>query len=163
MLKLCEKTVDIMNRVLMTIGGVALLCLMLVAAGNVLLRVIGYPVHGAVEIEGFLGAILIAFALSESQKKGDHIMVEIFNKKFPPALLLAIESFKLIVCIGFFAIVAWQVYLWGARVKESGELSETLKIAYYPIVFCVAIGFVALVIQLVLQAVLTVARKETHR
>jgi hypothetical protein len=37
--------------------------------------------------------------------------------------------------------VAWQVSLWGMRIAASGEVSETLKVIYYPFVFCVAAGF----------------------
>jgi hypothetical protein len=31
--------------------------------------------------------------------------------------------------------------LWGLKLRETGELSETLKIIYYPFVFGVALGF----------------------
>ncbi len=38
-------------------------------------------------------------------------------------------------------VVAWQIFVWGMKMRESGEVSETLKIIYHPFVFGVAVGF----------------------
>ena len=54
--------------------------------------------------------------------------------------IMACAAFSAISSL-FFGIVAWQVSLWGMRIAASGEVSETLKVIYYPFVFCVAVGF----------------------
>jgi molybdopterin biosynthesis enzyme len=43
----------------------------------------------------------------------------------------------------FFVLVAWQVWVWGMKIRLSGEVSETLKVIYHPFVFMVAAGFAA--------------------
>ena len=44
----------------------------------------------------------------------------------------------------FFGVVSWQIYTWGMKIWESGELSETLKIIYHPFIFAVSLGFASL-------------------
>jgi hypothetical protein len=52
------------------------------------------------------------------------------------------------------------IFRWGIQIAASGEVSETLKIAYYPFVYLVAIGFVSLSITLLMDLIDTVRDKE---
>jgi TRAP-type C4-dicarboxylate transport system permease small subunit len=73
-----------LNKILMIIGSVAVLSLMSIATVNVVLRFFfNAPYRGAYEIVGFLGAIVIAFALGYTQKRKAHIVVDILTEKFP--------------------------------------------------------------------------------
>jgi len=135
---------DFVNKISMVLGGVSLLALMLLATGNVVLRVFHMPFSGAYEIVSFLGAVVIAFALGYTQKHKDHIVVTILTERFPQKLQLIIGGFAEFVIMIFFGIVAWQVYVWGMKIYESHEVSETLKMAFYPFVFAVAAGFTLL-------------------
>jgi TRAP-type C4-dicarboxylate transport system permease small subunit len=133
-----------LNRVLMIAGGVAVLLLMLLATGNVVLRIFQAPYSGAYEIVSFLGALVTAFALGYTHKRKDHIIVDVLTEKFPDEVNRFIDAFADLVIALFFAIVAWQMYLWGMKIAESGEVSETLKMPYHPFVLGVAAGFAAL-------------------
>jgi TRAP-type C4-dicarboxylate transport system permease small subunit len=130
-----------LNRAMMIAGGVALLALMVLASGNVVLRAFQLPLSGAYEIISFLGAFVTASALGYTQKRRDHIMVEIVTEKFPAAVVRFIDALADLIIAGFFAVVAWQMYVWGLTVGESGEVSETLKFAYHPFILGVAFGF----------------------
>ena len=66
----------------MIIGGLAVLALMILATGNVVLRIFHAPFRGTYEIVGFLGAVVIAFALGYTQKRKDHIVVDILTERF---------------------------------------------------------------------------------
>jgi TRAP-type C4-dicarboxylate transport system permease small subunit len=114
---------------------------MLLATGNVVLRIFHSPFSGAYEVVSFLGAVVIAFALGYTHKKKDHIVVTILTERFPQKLQLLIGGFAEFVIMIFFGIVAWQVYVWGMKIYASHEVSETLKMAFYPFVFAVAAGF----------------------
>ena len=52
-----------------------------------------------------------------------------------------VDALSALIGAAFFGIVAWRVALWGIGIMSSGEVSETLKIAYHPFVFGVAAGF----------------------
>jgi len=143
-MKSLEMFNDFINKISMVLGGISLLALMLLATGNVVLRVFHMPFSGAYEIVSFLGAVVIAFALGYTQKHKDHIVVTILTEKYPRKLQRIIGGFAEFVIMIFFGIVAWQVYVWGMKIYESHEVSETLKMAFYPFVFAVAAGFTLL-------------------
>ena len=62
-MKYLDKLNDFLNKILIILGGIAVMALMLLATGNVVLRMFGMPYRGAYEIVSFLGAVVIAFAL----------------------------------------------------------------------------------------------------
>ena len=135
---------NFINKISMILGGVAVLALMLLATGNVVLRIFHLPFRGTYEIVAFLGAIVIAFALGYTQKNRDHIVVDILSEKFPKKLQTLIEALSDVVITLFFGMVSWQVYVWGMKIYESHEVSETLKVVFHPFVFAVAVGFALL-------------------
>ncbi len=133
-----------LNRISMILGGIAVLALMLLATGNVVLRIFHLPFRGTYEIVSFLGAVVIAFALGYTQKNKDHIVVDILTERFPKKVQTVIEALADVVIMIFFGIVSWQVYVWGMKIYESHEVSETLKIVFHPFVFAVSVGFALL-------------------
>lgn len=130
-----------LGKALMVAGGVALMAVMILATGNVVLRVFGIPFIGSYEIISFLGAIVTASALGYTQRHKDHIIVDIISDKFPPGMKRLVNAASYIITTFFFAVIAWQTTKWGMMIRESGELSETQKIMYDPFVFGVALGF----------------------
>ena len=143
-MKYLEAISEFLNKISMILGGIAVLILMLLATGNVVLRIFHLPFRGTYEIVSFLGAVVIAFALGYTQKNRDHIVVDILSEKFPKKLQTVIEALSDLIIMFFFGIVAWQVYVWGMKIYEAHEVSETLRIIFYPFVFAVAFGFVLL-------------------
>jgi TRAP-type C4-dicarboxylate transport system permease small subunit len=132
------------NKYFMILGGISVLALMALATGNVVMRVLHMPFRGTYEIVSFLGATTIAFALGFTQKTRSNIVVDILSEKFPPTLANTLDKLVHLAIMVFFGIVAWQIYVYGVKIYESHEVSETLKVIYYPFVFAVALGFAAL-------------------
>ena len=134
---------DFLNKILMILGSVAVLSLMSLATVNVCLRFFfSAPYRGAYELVGFLGAMIIAFALGYTQKRKAHIVVDVLSEKFPKRINRVLDGINYFITMIFFAIVSWQVFVWGMKISRSGEVSETLKIAFHPFVYSVAVGFV---------------------
>jgi TRAP-type C4-dicarboxylate transport system permease small subunit len=117
---------NLLNRISMILGGIAVLALMLLATGNVVLRIFHLPLRGTYEIVSFLGAVVI------------------LTERFPKKIQNCIEALADVVIMIFFGIVSWQVYVWGMKIYESHEVSETLKIAFHPFIFAVSVGFALL-------------------
>jgi len=150
-----------LNRILMIIGGVAVLGLMSLATGNVILRFFfNAPYRGAYEVVGFLGAIVIAFALGYTQKRKGHIVVDILTERFPKRINRILDGINYFVTTIFFAIVSWQVFVWGMKISKSGEVSETIKIIFHPFVYSVAVGFVVFSFTLMIDFLKNLQRKE---
>ena len=140
----------------MIAGGVSLLALTLLATMNVALRIFRVPVSGTYEIVSFLGAIVTAGALGYTQKRKDHIVVDILSDKFPAPVKRALDRVSYALLLVFFSIVSWQTFVYGKRLLLTGELSETLKIAYHPFVFLVSAGFAVLALTIFLDLLETV-------
>ncbi len=143
-MKYLDAVNDFFNKILVILGGIAVFALMALATGNVVLRMFSVPYRGAYEIVSFLGAVVIAFALGFTQKRKDHIVVDILTDKFSKNLQNVIDKIADLVIMIFFGLVCWQIYVWGIKIVESKEVSETLKIPFHPFVFAVAIGFAML-------------------
>jgi TRAP-type C4-dicarboxylate transport system permease small subunit len=139
-----ERLSELLRRGLLIAGGVSLLALTLLATVNVALRIFRVPVSGTYEVVSFLGAIVTAGALGYTQKRKDHIVVDILSEKFPAPVKRVLDRVSNTLILAFFTIVSWQTSVYGKRLIQTGELSETLKIPYYPFVFLVGIGFAVL-------------------
>lgn len=157
-----EKINVFLNRVLMLVGSIAVLLLMSIATVNAFLRLpfIKETWRGAYETVGFLGAIVIAFALSYTQKRKDHIVVDILTEKFPKRVNRVLDGMSYLITMIFFAIVSWQVFVWGLKISKSGEVSETLKIIFHPFIYSVALGFAVFSLTLILDFLKTLKSKE---
>ena len=151
-----ERLADLLRRVLMIAGGVALLSLTLLATMNVALRIFRVPVSGAYEVVSFLGAIVTAGALGYTQKRKDHIVVDILSEKFPAPVKRVLDRVSYALILVFFSIVSWQTFVYGKRLMVTGEMSETLRISYYPFVFIVGLGFAVLALTVLLDLAETV-------
>jgi len=156
-----EKINVFLNKILMFVGSVAVLFLMSLATVNVCLRFFfNAPYRGAYELVGFSGAIVIAFALGYTQKRKDHIVVDILTEKFSKPVVKVLDIISYLVMMIFFAVVSWQVLVWGMKIAKSGEVSETLKIIFHPVIFGVAIGFAVFSLTLLIDFLKTVQGKE---
>jgi TRAP-type C4-dicarboxylate transport system permease small subunit len=145
---------------MMIVGGVSLLAITLLATMNVALRIFQVPVSGSYEVVSFLGAIVTAGALGYTQKRKDHIVVDILSDKFPSKVKRVLDRVSYLLILVFFSIVSWQTFVYGKRLMRTGELSETLKIAYYPFVFLVGIGFAVLALTSFLDLIETFWTRE---
>jgi TRAP-type C4-dicarboxylate transport system permease small subunit len=148
-----ERIASGLRRILMAAGGAALIALVLLATGNVALRVVRVPLGGAYEVVAFLGAIVIAGALGHTQKRKDHIVVDILSGKFPPGVKRVLDGIGYAVSAVLFGIVTWRVFALALTIQRSGELSETLKLPFHPFVYAVAAGFAVFVLTLLLDLV----------
>jgi len=158
-----ERISELLRRVLMIAGGVSLLTLTLLATMNVALRIFQVPVGGTYEVVSFLGAIVTAGALGYTQKRKDHIVVDILSEKFPVPVKRVLDRVSYAFILVFFSIVSWQTFVYGKRLLRTGELSETLKIAYYPFVFLVSLGFAVLALTIFLDLIGTVWTREEKK
>src|SRR4030042_780535 len=157
-----EKINDFLNKILMILGSVAVLLLMSLATVNAFLRIpfIKATWRGAYETVGFLGAIVIAFALGYTQKRKDHIVVDILTAKFSKRVNRILDGINYFVTMIFFAIISWQVLVWGMKISRSGEVSETLKIVFHPFIYSVSFGFAVFSLTLLIDFFKNLKSKE---
>ncbi|MFP4308922.1 MAG: TRAP transporter small permease [Desulfococcaceae bacterium] len=128
------------NRALVLLGGVALVAMMLLTSANIFLRTVWLPIRGTFELMGFLGAVAVSFSLGYTQLGRGHIAVDVLFHRFPGGVVRFLTGLNSVICGGFFSLLAWQVGKKGLILMRTGEVSETLRIPFYPVAFGVAAG-----------------------
>jgi len=77
---------------------------MIIATGNVVLRVIEIPYRGAYEIVSFLGALVTAFSLGYMQRQKDHITVDILSSRYLESMRNLLDRINYLVMSVFFGV-----------------------------------------------------------
>lgn len=139
------------NRFLIAVAGVALAGLMFLTAANVAMRIFKHPYIGAYELAGYLGAVSVALALGHTQVRKDHVAVDLLTRHYPNWLTRVIDVLSSGAGLVFFGAVGWRMVDWGLRLRQSGEVSETLKIVFDPFIYAVGFGFFMLAVALILD------------
>ena len=129
-----------LNKVLTLTGGAVLIGMILLTCANIFIRKFYIPIRGTFELMGYAGALVTAFALGYTQLTRGHICVDVLVNTYPKPLKRLIYMINHGVCAGFFFIVAWQMIKKAMILKNAGDLSETLRIIYYPFTLAVAFG-----------------------
>lgn len=135
-----QKINTFLNGALMGIAGFCLIGMMILACTNVFLRSVWEPVKGTFELMGFFGAIVAAFALGQTQIRREHIAVDFLVKRFPHRIKRYFLGLNYLIGLAFFALLCRQTAVWGTNLWQVNELSETLRIIYYPFVYAVSVG-----------------------
>jgi len=139
-----DKVTQVLNQVLIWIGGFFLGIMIFLTCANIFLRLVWAPIIGTYELMGYFGAIITAFALGYAQIKRTHIAVDILVLRFSKNTQRILNSINYFICMVFFAIVTWQVAKYATTLCRTGEVTETLRVIYYPFIYGVALGCVLL-------------------
>ncbi len=132
------------------IGGVFLPIMMLITVTDVSLRLFGKPIVGTYELVAYTGALVVAFSIPYTSWARGHIYVDFFIQKLSPGTQKALYTATRIMGIALFFLAAWNLMKFGMDLSRSGEVSPTLQLPFYPVVY--AIGAACLVQCLVLVA-----------
>lgn len=138
MIRTLEKISNLLNKWFIWIGGAALLIMMGISCANMFLRPFGVPLKGAYELAGFLGALTIALPLGYAQITRAHISVDILASQFSKRTQKIMNTISSFLSMIFFALVAWQVFVFATTIWKRSETSETLRIVYHPFIYAVA-------------------------
>lgn len=139
-MELLDKISRVLNEILIGIAGVFLVVMILLTCGNIFLRLVWTPVKGTFELMEFFGAIVTAFALGYTQIKRGHIGIDIVVNQFSAKTQKILSGINYFICMVFFGIAGWQIAKWATVLWKTGEVTETLRIIFYPFTYGVAFG-----------------------
>ena len=117
-----------------------LVVMMFLTVGEMVLRVLGSPMAGIVEVVGWLAAATTAFALGYTQLYKGHVAISLLTDKFSPRLQAILEIAVNLISTALFTATAWYVFKYAGSLREAGSLSETMKVIVYPWVYIVSLG-----------------------
>lgn len=142
------------------VAGVTLTLVMGITVADVILRIFGRPIVGAFELVAFFGAIVIGFSIPFTSWVRGHIFVDFLVMKFSGGVRKGIHVFTRLLGLGLFGLVGWNLMKMGADLHRSGEVSPTLHVPFYPVVY--GIGIVCLIQVLVMIADIVKVLKEQY-
>jgi len=129
----------------MTVAGVLLVTLVLLSGANVACRLVGHPISASYELSGFFGALLVALALADTQRKRGHVELDLFTRVYTPGARRWVGTFNVFAGAVLMAIVGGQLVNRACVLLRAGEVSETLKLPYPWLMIGVAGGLLLLV------------------
>ena len=122
------------------LSGITLAAIMIVTLADVIMRPFGHPIFGSYEIISFLSAIVIGFALPYASHLKAHICVDIFINRFSKSKRRIMNAITRVFVIFLFALAGWFFVVMGLSLIKTGEVSQTLRIPFYPIAFGLALS-----------------------
>lgn len=157
-----ERSTNGLARGMYYVAGSAIVSMMLLTCADVLLRfgVTLYhsykwqllenikPIPGTYELVCFLGAVAVSFAMAHTSVEKGHVAVSLVVQLFPQRIRTIIGSITNSFGFILFALLSWQSVLYANDLRETGEVSLTLQLPFYPFVY--GIGFAAAAVCLVL-------------
>ena len=165
-MELLDKVSQFLNRVLIWMSGVFLMAMILLTCSNIFLRLVWVPVKGTFELMGFFGAIIAACSLGYTQIKKGHIAVDILIIRFSEKTQRILNGINYFICMIFFSIAGWRMAEWATTLWQTGEVTETLGIIFYPFTYGVALGCIILALTLMVDLIKLLVKgkkQETNR
>jgi TRAP-type C4-dicarboxylate transport system permease small subunit len=129
------------DTVLYVLAGSVLVGMVLLTLCDVILRNFGHPITGSMEIIMYGGAMVFGFSIPYATLLKAQIQVDLIVEKLKPKAKKTITVITRIVGIALFLFVAYNFFLYGFDVKNTGETTSSFKIPYYPIVFALSFSF----------------------
>jgi TRAP-type C4-dicarboxylate transport system permease small subunit len=130
------------------LAGITLTVIMGITVADVILRSCGRPIVGVFELVSFAGAVVIGFSLPFTSWVRGHIYVDFFVQRLSLPVRKGIHTTTRCLGMGLFLMIGWNLILMGKDLYKSGEVSSTLQMPFYPVVF--GIGFCCFIQTLVL-------------
>jgi len=146
-----NKTSLLLARRLDMIAAMAIVAMMSFTCADVILRMFRRPIPGTYEIVSFLGAVAVSFAMAHTTAQSGHVAVSLLVQLFPKRLQGIIESIVSIFGVILFGLIAWQSVVYGIDCQRAGEVSLTLQLPFYPVIYGVALCAVAVCLVLLVD------------
>ena len=149
---LIEKTVTRISDFFNMIASAALVLMMVLSCADIFMRYLfSKPITGTYDIVGLSGAVLAAFAMPYTMLKKGHVAVELLVQSLSRGKQLVIETFSHLLGISLFLVLVRQAILLSRDMKAAGEVTPTLLLPFYPIVYCMALCFFILSLAIVVN------------
>jgi TRAP-type C4-dicarboxylate transport system permease small subunit len=140
-----DKTVKLVSSFFNLFASVALMAMIFLTCFDVSMRYFfNRPIGGTYDIVSLLGAVIAAFAMPYTMLKKGHVAVDLVVRTLSPGKQLVIETVTHLVAIGLFLIMVWQCFVLASDMKAAGEVTPTLLLPFYPVVYAMSLCFLML-------------------
>ena len=147
-----EKYINLVSKWLFWIAGAGLIAMLVLVVADIIgIKALAHPIPGGIEVTAFLGVVVIGFAIAFVQVLHGHIQVDFIIMKLPPRPKAIIDAIMTFFGMAFFILLAWRSWDYANIIHNTGEVSMTQKIPFYPFIyalaFCYLVTFLVLAIE----------------
>jgi TRAP-type C4-dicarboxylate transport system permease small subunit len=137
-----EKTVKLLSSFFNLFAAASLSAIILLTCADVSMRYFfSRPLAGTYDLVSLMGAVIAAFAMPYTMLMRGHVAVDLFVRKLSRKKQLAVETVTHVVGILLFLTLTWQCAGLASDMKAAGEVTPTLLLPFYPIVYCMSACF----------------------
>ena len=145
--KITRLLVGLMNY----LAAASIIAMMLLTCADVLLRLFKHPILGTYELVGLFGALTIAFAIPATTLNKGHVAVDFLVEKLPAAAQKFCTLVANLLSLSLFALISWQSFLYADILRTSGEVTLSLEMPFYPVVYAISAASLLVCIVLLLE------------
>ena len=158
-----SKLSQVMMKVLLVIGAIALMIMMAIVVGNSLGRALfKKPIFGTIEFAGLAGVVVVAVAVVFAERERRNVVVDVVANRFTPRTRALADAFTLFLSLGAVAFLFWAMFNDALNSVTVREITLTTGIFTAPFKFAWAIGIIILCLFL-LQHIIETIRKGEKR
>jgi TRAP-type C4-dicarboxylate transport system permease small subunit len=125
---------DVALRAILSLGRWLLGRGVLLPVANVIVEHVR-PIVGTYELVQYLGAVVIGFSIPLTSWLRGHIYVDFFIFRFSQKTRNAFNIATRCLGIFLFLMIGWNLFKYGMDLHRTGEVSSTLQIPFYFVVF----------------------------
>jgi len=129
------------DTILYAIAGAVLAFMIVLTLCDVILRNLGHPITGSMEIIQYGGSIVFGFSIPYATWMGAQVIVDLITQKLSPKNQKRVKAITRSVGIIIFLFIAYNFFIYALDVKRTGELTASFKIPYYPFCFAISLSF----------------------
>ncbi|MFZ5587302.1 MAG: TRAP transporter small permease [Thermodesulfobacteriota bacterium] len=142
------RVVDGLAAALSYLGAACLAAMMIVTCLDVIGRAVERPFWGLVETVSILATLMLALSLPTTQRERGHVALDMAMRKLGARASAGVDAGCHLLSLAFFALVAWQCWLYAGQMAESGELTMSLGLPVHLILRLIALAFAVLALSL---------------
>ena len=136
-----KRLVSRLSQFMGVVAGTTLVFVMLLTVLDVILRYFGYPIIGVYDLVALGGGIVIGFSMPLAAERKVHVFMEMALQANSRTAQRVLSLMTRLIVFGISFLVAWNLIRLGLGFRETGEVSLTIKIVYYPIAIGLGVCF----------------------
>ncbi|OPZ30364.1 MAG: Tripartite ATP-independent periplasmic transporter [Lentisphaerae bacterium ADurb.BinA184] len=128
------------------LAGAAVVGMIAVTVVDVVMRsLFRHPLTGAYDLVKVQGLLAIACGLPYTTAVKGHIAVEFVFQKLSRRSRVVVDTLCRLAGIALWLVMAWQMVVYAESARRSGEVTLTLQLPVYPIIYAMAVSCVLVV------------------
>lgn len=123
------------------VAGAVLVFVMVLTGLDIAGRMFGRPIPGTYEVVSFAGGLVIGLAMPVTSWARGHVFVDLVTASAPAPVARLLHRLTRALAIALFVLLAWGLVRMGADLRDSGETTAVLGLAFYPVAWALAGAF----------------------